>query len=236
MAWSLEAASAGNSLVQVSTSCADVLSLKCIGKDFHLLVTNAHVTATVSVTAVNPPYLLVLPESGECTVSLGSPATYTVKKQQSKEDEKDREPEASGKIIMFRPDFDVRSDAPDSIAATGVNELTDNFTATVNVVPNGIATLNGHSPEMTVVAVEKGTKINHDNNFNISVSVDEDSNLWPTSKTLWYGIEDGFTGCCHSCCSLVFKLSASIYAEVCLICHSMQPKRRKRNISIRSSG
>jgi len=30
MAWSLEAASAGNSLVQVSTSCADVLSLKCV--------------------------------------------------------------------------------------------------------------------------------------------------------------------------------------------------------------
>jgi len=138
MAWSLEAASAGNSLVQVSTSCADVLSLKCVGKDFHLLVTNANVTATVSVTAVNPPYLLVLPESGECTVSLGSSATYKVKKQQPKEEEKDNEPEVSGKIIMFRPDFDVRSDAPDGIAATGVNELTDNFTATVNVVPNGM--------------------------------------------------------------------------------------------------
>lgn len=190
MAWSLEAASAGNSLVQVSTSCADVLSLKCVGKDFHLLVTNANVTATVSVTAVNPPYLLVLPESGECTVSLGSSATYKVKKQQPKEEEKDNESEVSGKIIMFRPDFTVRSDVmtenPKKASVSG--DLTDNFTAKVDVICNGIANLSGHSPRMTVAAVNKSERlVNNVGIFSINVSIDENSLVWPTSKTYWYG-------------------------------------------------
>ena len=209
MAWSLEAASAGNSLVQVSTSCADVLSLKCVGKDFHLLVTNANVTATVSVTAVNPPYQLVLPESGECTVSLGSSATYKVKKQQPKEEEKDKESEVPGKIIMFRPDFTVRSDVmtenPEKASVLG--DLTDNFTAKVDVICNGIANLSGHSPRMTVAAVNKSERlVNNVGIFSINVSIDENSLVWPTSKTYWYGEQmpsadydwDAWGKCCAS--------------------------------------
>ena len=66
----LEAASASNGFVDVYTSCEDVLIIKGIDNDFHLLVTNANASATVRVTAHNPPYRLVVPASGECIVSL----------------------------------------------------------------------------------------------------------------------------------------------------------------------
>jgi hypothetical protein len=41
--FSFAAVSGANGFVEVSTSCTDVLSIKGIDKDFHLLVTNASV-------------------------------------------------------------------------------------------------------------------------------------------------------------------------------------------------
>lgn len=103
-AWSLHAVTSGNAYVRVSTSCADVLSIKRVGKDFHLLVTNANAKANVSISAENPPYKLVIPGSGSCLVSLGSPASYTVEKVQSPDHERDDEPGASGNIINWLAD------------------------------------------------------------------------------------------------------------------------------------
>ena len=194
----LEAASASNGYIDVYTSCIDVLVIKGIDNDFHLLVTNKNASARVSVIAHNPPYRLVKPGSGDGVVSIGHPMRYEVAKAQNGNAEKDGEPSTGGWIIMFCPDFTVVSDAPSNLATKEANALTDNFTATVNVVPNGIPTLAGHSPNMIVEAEERQPKINHDYNFNIGVAVDECSNVWPTSKTLWYGVNDGHGGCCNS--------------------------------------
>ena len=142
-------------------------------------------------------------------MSLGSSATYKVKKQQPKEEEKDNEPEVSGKIIMFRPDFTVRSDVmtenPEKASVSG--DLTDNFTAKVDVICNGIANLSGHSPRMTVAAVNKSERlVNNVGIFSINVSIDENSLVWPTGKTYWYGEQmpsadydwDAWDKCCAS--------------------------------------
>lgn len=75
------------------------------------------------------------------------------------------------------------------------------------MICNGIANLSGHSPRMTVAAVNKSERlVNNVGIFSINVSIDENSLVWPTSKTYWYGEQmpsadydwDAWDKCCAS--------------------------------------
>lgn len=157
----LEAASASNGYIDVYTSCIDVLVIKGIDNDFHLLVTNKNASARVSVIAHNPPYRLVKPGSGDGVVSIGHPMRYEVAKAQNGNAEKDGEPSTGGWIIMFCPDFIVESDvirqAPSKKSLFG--DLTDNFAATVHARCDGIPSLRGHCPKVLVQHVNCSPKL-----------------------------------------------------------------------------
>lgn len=110
-AFAMEAA---NSYVRIRTDCADVRSIKPVGKDFHLLVVNASAQATVEVSAIDP-WELVEPISGSCSVTLAAEGAYEVKDAEPDE-EGNREPNKDGRIVMFKPMFRVSPDFPSGMS------------------------------------------------------------------------------------------------------------------------
>ena len=73
------AISAQNGVVKITTQCEDVLAIKCVGRDFHLLVTNQNAVAMVDVVPWDPPYRLIKPSKGFCEVSINTVREYEVK-------------------------------------------------------------------------------------------------------------------------------------------------------------
>ena len=160
-AFSMEAS---NSYVSIRTDCADVLSIKPVGKDFHLLVVNASAQAAVEVSAIDP-WELVEPISGSCSVTLAAEGAYEVKDAEPDE-EGNYEPNKDGRIIMFKPTFSVSPSFPSGVYelkedASGEivehvientrGDLTDNHTSLVNVyLIGGIGSLTGHEARMPV--------------------------------------------------------------------------------------
>jgi hypothetical protein len=208
---------AANSCVRIRTSCPDVLSIKPVGKDFHLLVTNASACAHVEVEAV-PPWSLVRPASGYCDVALSATGLYEV--GDSEPDELgNREPNKCGSIIMFKPTFVVSPDFPSGmsfittdsaslqtreVALPGSEgDLTDNHTATVTYIPIGaVPTLRGHTAAMLVRPQESGSSLLHHPSVDpnsVFVDVDVRRTEWKSSKVYWYGVRNhpSNAGCCY---------------------------------------
>ena len=213
-AFSMEAS---NSYVSIRTACADVLSIKPVGKDFHLLVVNASAQATVEVSAIDP-WELVEPISGSCGVTLAAEGAYEVKDAEPDE-EGNREPNKDGRIVMFKPMFRVSPDFPSGMSTMEFDEdtcevvevplsgsdgeLTDNHTATVHYEPIGaVRNLKGHDARMIVYPKETGCALLHHQGvdpYSVSVDVNVEKEKWRTSKIYWYGVSGHASGvgCCY---------------------------------------
>ena len=153
------AISSANSYVRISTDCPDVLAIRPVDRDFHLLVTNVAARVHVEIEAIDP-WGLVRPGSGSCDVTLAVLGSYEVEDLEPDEDG-NYEPNKDGRIIMFKPTFVVKPDFPSGMKQLAMDyssfqnsevpmkgtegELTDNHTATVTYIPMGeVRTLKGH--------------------------------------------------------------------------------------------
>ena len=208
---------AANSYVRITTDCPDVLAIKPVDRDFHLLVTNVAARAHVEIEAIDP-WGLVRPGSGSCDVTLAVLGSYEVEDLEPDEDG-NYEPNKDGRIIMFKPTFVVEPDFPSGMKQLVMDYssfqnsevpmegteggLTDNHTATVTYIPMGeVRTLKGHVASMSVRPEETCSELLHHPSVDpnsITVAVDEEKVKWKTSKVYWYGVSNHVSsvGCCY---------------------------------------
>ena len=218
------AISSANSYVRISTDCPDVLAIRPVDRDFHLLVTNVAARVHVEIEAIDP-WGLVRPGSGSCDVTLAVLGSYEVEDLEPDEDG-NYEPNKDGRIIMFKPTFLVSPAFPSGVYEVEeddsgnevnrvlqetVGDLTDNHTAWVNIdLIGGINSLKGHVARMPTYPEMRMRSMLHHPSVNpnsVAVYVNESLNKWPTTKIYWYGLSDAANGCCYwSKFNYVFEL------------------------------